>query len=496
MLKNKVPGRVDSTARRLANKLEQQGFEVTRGYFKLYTEDDCAMSYPLLGSCLGNNPAAPYVLPLVPSWPDEWVDPALIGALGPTAKGYGGSFRFAPREAIVILGVMPPHASYFGLQTYLFTRQGTYKEDSPQYLWIEANLRYLLPTFFATVPNNDERIELFASLSNSNNNVVIGRQSGVAWDQVRYFVITPDRSMDAAVRSALSRIGVAAKDIFTEPIPGNLNLGLGESADDFLIAMRYAMPEDGGEAGTPSDRWRDELPLVVMRVRDARSGAQPQPYPEVSLETRTAVNEAQIPQLSTELGLIQKGVKAKWQQDSAVIKASFNLQSQLLMVGPECMKIGMNCLADTQDTVYQMSPRFPLDGHPEQVYAVVGTLGIATGNATYVGLGLNNSLYQLGIDNVSDSELLGSAYGYDPNVSDPGKFFVYYFTRDCRGLEELTGNYCLSVPKTKLPECRNPDDPNCQLLVFSVRDYIRPSTQRGPDAAQILSPVVIMLHRP
>jgi hypothetical protein len=32
-------------------------------------------------------------------------------------------------------------------------------------------------------------------------------------------------SMDATVRRTLSGIGVAAEDIFTEPIPGNLSLG-------------------------------------------------------------------------------------------------------------------------------------------------------------------------------------------------------------------------------------------------------------------------------
>ena len=36
---------------------------VTRGYSKLYTNNDCPMSYDVLGSCFGNNPAAPYVLP-------------------------------------------------------------------------------------------------------------------------------------------------------------------------------------------------------------------------------------------------------------------------------------------------------------------------------------------------------------------------------------------------------------------------------------------------
>ena len=124
MPENKVPGRVESTARRLANGLKQQGYEVARGYFKLYTEDDCPYSYEVLHSCLGNNPAAPYVLPVVPAWPDEWVDPGTAGMVGPTVEGYNASYRLDPHEAIVILGVLPPPAAYFGLQTYLFSRPG------------------------------------------------------------------------------------------------------------------------------------------------------------------------------------------------------------------------------------------------------------------------------------------------------------------------------------------------------------------------------------
>lgn len=64
---NKVPGWVESTARRLANGLKQQGYQVARGYFKLYTQADCPSSYSVLRSCLGNNPTAPYILPVVPS---------------------------------------------------------------------------------------------------------------------------------------------------------------------------------------------------------------------------------------------------------------------------------------------------------------------------------------------------------------------------------------------------------------------------------------------
>jgi hypothetical protein len=215
---NKVPKEVENTAQLLADRLERQGYEVSRGYFKLYSHEDCDSSYAVLSTCYGNNPAAPYVQPVVKPWPGEYVDPHLAGAFGPTAAGYTATFRFAEREAIVILGVLPPPAANFGLQTYLFTRQGAFDTKSAQYQ-LFAPSPYMLRMFFSTVPNEPERVQAFSSLSNSNNHVVIARQSGEVWGQVRYFVITPDRSMDDVVREALSEIGIQGKDIFTEPIP-------------------------------------------------------------------------------------------------------------------------------------------------------------------------------------------------------------------------------------------------------------------------------------
>ena len=251
MPENKVPGWVESTARRLANGLEQQGYEVARGYFKLYTQDDCPYSYEVLHSCLGNNPAAPYVLPIVPAWPDEWVDPATAGMVGPTVEGYNASYRLDQREAIVIVGLLPPPARYFGLQTYLLSRPGKWKENSDQYLFVRDKIPALLNTFFTKLPKNPERLEIFADLSDPINNVVIENGSGAVWDQVRTFVITPDKDMDGAVRQALARLGIPDNTVFTEQIPSklgdtNMEIGLDEESDDFLTVLRYAMPDDGG----------------------------------------------------------------------------------------------------------------------------------------------------------------------------------------------------------------------------------------------------------
>jgi len=49
---------------------------ITRGDFKLSTNNDCPMPSDVLGPSLGNNPAAPYALPLAPLWPPNgWIPP-------------------------------------------------------------------------------------------------------------------------------------------------------------------------------------------------------------------------------------------------------------------------------------------------------------------------------------------------------------------------------------------------------------------------------------
>ncbi len=77
------------------------------------------------------------------------------------------------------------------------------------------------------------------------------------------------------------------------------------------------------------------------------------------------------------------------------------------LVGPLCDNIGMDCLGDTQDASYQFRGGFGFDNG--EVYAVVGTLGTATGNATYVSLGVNNFRLRLGAENVDGTKLVGSA---------------------------------------------------------------------------------------
>lgn len=123
MPENKVPRRVESKAVQLMHELEKQGFEVSRGYFKLWTIEECEYTDEKMGLCYGNNAAAPYVITTLPPWPEEFVDPVYSNLWGPSQEGYHDIYRFDPREVIVILGLLPPPGSYFSEQTWLFSRQ-------------------------------------------------------------------------------------------------------------------------------------------------------------------------------------------------------------------------------------------------------------------------------------------------------------------------------------------------------------------------------------
>jgi hypothetical protein len=447
-----------------------------------------------MGTCFGNNPAAPYITFSIPPWPEEFIDPATDQAFGQNIEGYHNTYRLDPREAIVILGKLPPPSAYFGLQTYLFTRQDTFHTDSPTYMFM-ADKPPLLNLFFKKVLQNPDRVISFASLSDSINNVVIERMSGAAFRQQRYFIISPDEFMDNKVREALRMLSVKEEDIFTERIPSNTIVGLDESSDDFLTLLRYAMPDDGGDPGDPSDVWRNELPLVVLRIRDTHSDRPTEPYPAFTEpEFRQKQDEFY---LKNDLASLVAAVSQRWGQPSAALNAVPLLRVQpspINMVGPKCFAIGMNCLGDTQDTSYQYS--FPLPVGSDNIYALVGTLGTQTGNATYVGLGLTSSKRMLGFDNRSDADLINSASMFAQEVNNTDKFFVYYFTRDCSDLSALTNDRCLEISETDLPLCADPTAASCDKLTFSLRDYIPPGAERGPDDNYILPALVIPLFRP
>ena len=127
-------------------------------------------------------------------------------------------------------------------------------------------------------------------------------------------------------------------------------VGLDASADDFVTFFRYAMPDDSDGEGARSTAWREELPLVVLRVRDTRPGRLPLTYPPFTEpEERQISNEFY---LKDNLKDLVGAVSQRWGQPSVLNQSVQFLRvgpPPINMIGPKCSPIGMNCLGDTQD---------------------------------------------------------------------------------------------------------------------------------------------------
>ena len=504
-----------SFTERLISDLQAKGFLVSQGYTILYQASDCErFTYAVTKNCYGNNPAAPYVAAVVKPWPDEYLDPAVASVMGGVVPGHSGTFRLDAREALVIFGRLPPPGKYFSVQTWVYSQEGHWRPSDYAHWAEQPNLAVPMQYLFDTLPADDPastRLQSFSALSNIINNVVIERQSGGSFGQTRYFVITPDGSMDEAVRGALQGQGVLGKDVFTEPIPqsdsfGSLGpLGLGKEANDFVTFLRYAVPDDQA-AG---DAWRNELPLTVLRVRAPANAGAPRPYPLLTFEPREAVDEVGDAQLGSDFESLLRSVcdrasAAPWSLDglgcedrAADVSYMKDLVRDYGWTGPYCRSVGMDCLGDQQDASYFFAPPSPLDDG--EIYAVVSPLATKTGNATYSAVSLNNAALLKGAANLLHTVLEGSASGYAATVTDPDKFFVWFFARDCGPIAGLTDGKCTTITPEMVPLRGDPtalgDPALFGMFQPGLRNYIKPGTARGPDSTKQITPRFLKFTR-
>lgn len=467
---NVLPLSLNEKVQSFKSNLEASGYEVLRGNWNLFTIDDCKYSVANFGNCFGNNPAAPYIIPTVPLWEDEFVDHYMKDSIGPTQGNTWWTYRFDEREAIIVLGTLPPRGGYFGLQTYAFTRQGKINTNDEIYRTLPDE--FMKSILFATSPN-PSRVMAFASLGDGENDVTIQRQSGAVWNQERYFIITPDKVMEKKMTDALLEAGVFdRKQIFTQPVSKDVaKLGLGSSADDFMTIIRYSMPHDE----VLGERWRRSLPLAVFRVREKKPTHTAQPFPAPVREARAARSELY---LQNDLNNLVKAVKEEWGQAEV---ADDKFQSLLLwvdLIGEHCLKRPMNCLGDNSDADYQVSKTVSLDDG--NVVAAVGVLRTATRNANYVSLSVNWLPPLVGVVNRSNHDLAGSADSYASMVNNTDKLYVQYFARDCSGITN-----CTAISEA--------DVPRGQWIKIIQRNYVVPGSTRGADPTKLVNPSIIVL---
>lgn len=468
---NQLPKSLEKKVENLRGDLEARGYEVAQGNWNLFTIEDCKFPINTIGNCLGNNPAAPYIIPTLPLWPDEFVDDHMKDLLGPTQGDTWWTYRLDEREALVVLAQLPPPGRYFSLLTYIFTREGEINTNDEIYQSVKDD-PFMQSILFMKSPN-PKRVLTFASVGDSDNNVVIERQSGAAFDQQRFFIITPDKVMKRKLTKALLRAGVPDRDqVFIEPVSTELGrLGLGAGADDLMILIRYAHPEDE----VAGDQWRQQLPLAILRVRDPDTARAAEPFPLPVRDERIAHSELKLEGDTKDL---IEAVKQHWGQPNAKVGLFESLLLKVDLLGEHCLGRPMNCIGDNSDADYQISPTASIDSG--EVLAIVGTLGTATGNATYVSVAPNWIPPLVGVLNVSDVDLEGSASAFSGMVKNTDRLYVHYFARDCTDLPN-----CHEITKDMIPQ-----DGELKLI---QRDYVVPGSTRGPDPTLLVNPSLIVL---
>ncbi|MEZ4751184.1 MAG: hypothetical protein R3B54_11365 [Bdellovibrionota bacterium] len=311
--------------------LETQNFEAREGGFSVIGNEDCAGLIKVFGNCFGNNPAAPYLVPLIPRHPKEYIDPFYHTELflGET-QNRSFTYRLREDEAIVIVGTTPPKAAYFGAQSYNFTRAGT-TVSVPN---IDG-----LNLLFSGSPNPDRYIS-FSSLGNSLNNYVIAKKLGSGFGQTFVLISTPSKETNADLLAAFRDAGIAAAHIFTEPIPSEMKLGLTSEADDFSMLIRYALPE----SKVLGDAWLASPGLRVYRL-SKKAATVTERFGAIALDSRTGDSERL---LGLALDDFTREVAVRLGQPRLVKLKEFVAPS--FLVGETCLKLRMNCLGDTQDT--------------------------------------------------------------------------------------------------------------------------------------------------
>jgi hypothetical protein len=444
--------------RALQTRLNQEGFDVTPGAAKVWD--------PLGNWCAGNIQDArmvnsgPYLILTVPKEvPKPEEKPNLVQ-----------SFKIRHDEAIVLIGRTPPPAKYFGFYTFIATR------------------------FYPDKEKGTERTEILSTLGDAVNNATIKTTGPTPFDAPIALIFTSDQGTDAGVRAALRRAGYPEAIINTSVLPASmLNLGHGETADEFQITLRTAL----FEVPIAGEHYIMDAPgnLQILRVTP-RTPASANPFPMTPLRVR-GTGESEM-RLMNKLGELRAGIIAA----NPGLHATDFLSAIATYEDYDFLQREKWADLGTRDAfVLSAGWMMPLSYlndvitlADDEFLMVYGVNHVATLKTTY----MNINFYATGrkvdgnpvgeanafVGGVSDNVLPGTATGYlTAGDSDAELMYAYKVSRNC-GKDEPN---CLPL---SAPCVRLTLDSNTVLGLY-FRMYLEPATKVGAAMQEILYDRVI-----
>ena len=480
------------------NNLTSHGYLIVQGNAYLFQNSDCSLYVSIFGTCFGNNPAAPYILPQLPI-ENSYVDPYYAVPLntpGPNGVTTNIAYRLSDKDALVTIVKYPPKGAYFGYQSYVFTSQ----------------IINYIDTFPLQVISPDlTRYEIFGSVGNNVNNIIVQNQHGSSWGgQVITYVTTSNQILANKIIRELTTQGVKSNSILVEKLGSNVLTGNEENADDLVTLIRYAIPENTNAANT----WYSNLATNVLVYKVSNPSIGIIRYPANNYSARTGNIETQLTPALNELAEILKN----WSINnttlgslSAVSTSSFTRTSlddhdgiPYGLVGKDCISKGTICAADNQDTsTYAFSPNFDLSSN--SVLFIAGVNHNKFNNSSYISLSIYNATESAGV--ASSSQTNRKAVGFNSGNLASGsaeavlrelgiynsasrmlklalpKLYISLLSKNCT----IAQKFCIDLNGDNLIPDTTPPTP----INMYERSYIRPGDTSGADTNIMVYPRVI-----
>ncbi len=455
-------GSLDDRADYLKASLESNFFTVDDGGFVIADASDCEH----LDHCWFNNPTSPYGIPFVPLGPGEPnPDPESRFPSPVDLPSMFGVYRLQPDEALVWVGTTPPESPYFSFTAYVFSRFDPAALGEPPY---------------------DDRVEVFASLGDSLNQLTINTsaQPGESpFGKESVVIVTADKGVDLAVREVLDGAGFSESVANTLVIPRFdtdgvtpiARMGYDNQDDVFVVMARIAHP-DAEQPGTPIRAWLDDPGARLFRIRPNGPGPL-DPHTLPALRPRgTGEHED-----GASLRRLVRSIEAAYSDMESSTRMAFPTPWE---DGYICLENLIPCFADCRDTPY-MGAAHRLGSEPEAII-VAGYNHEKTGKASYVNITATRALDGTAYGSVVMRDLAGSADVYIPRDPDRENLWQVKFAREC-GEEP----FCYEITEEQIPRAG--------LVTILVRAYLDPATGTAPKAlpmseSELVFPRVIKVN--
>jgi len=477
------------------NKLSTKGYLVAQGNAFLMKNTNCPLFISIFNSCFDQNPAAPYIIPQPPV-EQSYVDPFYAQALttpGPTGAPTNIIYRLADNDALVTIVSYPPLAAYLGYQSYVFT---------------SASINFPIPFPLQIVSPDPSRFEIFGSVGNDVNSVIIQNKIGVPWGgKVVMYITTSNQELANTIIANVATENIDPNFIFVEPIGSNVKTGNGSTADDLVTLIRYAVPASASAANS----WTNALSSNVLVYKVSKPNINVSRYGVNQYTARIdTTDERRLQDSLNQLAALLQTYLASAQPSIIDIKATIPSSQDNTsgipsfgFVGSVCINKGTICNGDNQDTSTYAMLKLSMLGETETAF-IAGINHNVVNNTYYVSDDISNAATSSGV--ASSSQTNPGVVGFDsgvltgsalavlqelgiqvPDSLRPALPYLYvtFIARNCNNPTIASAQkYCINLMGDSLIPASSP-------ISFTERSYIRPGTTTGGNVNIMVYPQLI-----